>query len=103
MSVATSWAEKQKKLGLVSYADLRHGSGESYIKAGFEEHSHTDVRFWWSDKSKRFDRFKFKADRARNMTERNVAAEAGVVKIYGCRNRVLVKPLHVFSTTQPAP
>jgi len=93
VSVAKKWARDQQKLGLVSYADLRHGRGGSYEKVGFLKHSTTDIRFWWTDKSKRYDRFRYRANRSRNMTERDVAAEAGVVRIYGCRNRVLTLKL----------
>jgi len=86
---AQKWAISEGYDGLISYVDTRHGNGESYKRAGFEEIGVTPPRFWWTDHCSRYDRFKFRADRSRNMSEKQVAKEAGVVKIYGCSNRVL--------------
>lgn len=73
--------------GLGTYVDMRHGTGASYEAVGFEREGQTSApRFWWTDFARRYDRMQFKADRMRWMTERQVADEAGVYKIYGCPN-----------------
>jgi len=73
---------------LITYVDSRLGTGEAYKKAGFSLVSNTKPRFWWTDMKYRFNRFKFRADPKNNMTEAQVAGEAGVVKIWGCKNYV---------------
>lgn len=81
------------KTALMTYVDLRHGTGESYIKAGFEFSSKTVPRFWWTDFNNRYNRFKFRADKVRGLTEEQVAVENNVHKIWGCSNLLLVKHL----------
>lgn len=84
-------AKRQLTLPLVTYVDLRHGDGNSYRSVGFEDRGKTQQpRFWWTDYVERYDRFKYRADKARGMTEAQVADEAGVVRVYGCPNRRLV-------------
>lgn len=73
---------------LLTYCDLRHGDGRGYEAVGFKKVSVTRPRFWWTDGQKRYDRFRFRADKRRKMTEKEVAAEANVLKIYGCGNAV---------------
>lgn len=86
---AKTWAHDQGSKGLISYVDTRLGTGQSYECVGFEHLKDTDLRFWWTDGTSRFNRFKFRADSSRGMSEREVAQEAGVARIYGCKNRVL--------------
>jgi len=82
---------KQKELeGLITYVDTRHGTGDSYKKAGFTVFGKTTQRFWWTDFRNRFDRFSIRADKSRGMTEAEVAKEAGVIRIYGCQNIVFL-------------
>lgn len=77
--------------GLLSYIDLRHGLGDSYGKVGFIDLTgKPSPRFWWTDYVDRFNRFKFRADKSRGMTQAQVADEAGVVMLWGCSNRVMV-------------
>lgn len=90
---ARAWAKENEHQGLLSYVDLRYGTGKSYETVGYEEVGTTVPRFWWTDKSSRFDRFQYRADKKKGMSERQVAEEAGVVRVYGCPNRVMV--LHV--------
>lgn len=79
---------------LLTYVDTRHGSmGDSWQKAGWTYTSETTPRFWWTDFNDRFNRFKIRADKSRGMTEALVAEEAGVVRIYGCKNLVLELPI----------
>ena len=89
LSAAKKIARDKKKKGLLSYVDTRYGDGHGYLAAGFEQVSKTNGTFWWTDSYQRFNRFKFRADRARGMTERQVAQEAGVTKIYGCPQLVM--------------
>lgn len=75
---------------LISYVDARVGDGGSYLAAGWTlEKSPGSPRFWWTNYQTRFNRFKYKADRSRGMTQEQVAAEAGVVEIWGCGNYVM--------------
>ncbi len=74
--------------GLMTYADLRHGEGKSYEKAGFKLEGETAPRFWWTDGRRRLDRFSIRADRSVGATEQERAKEAGVTKLWGCGNRV---------------
>jgi hypothetical protein len=46
----------------------------------------TSNRFWWTDFNSRFNRFKYRADKKREMTEAMVAEEANVFKIWCCAN-----------------
>lgn len=71
---------------LLTYVDTRIGNGSAYLTAGWNELSSTSFRFWWTDGSKRFDRFKYRANKSRGMTQRQIAAEAGVKPIFGCKN-----------------
>lgn len=81
---------KSKELGyhhLMTYVDQRIGSGNGYLKSGWKFVKNTDRRWWWTNGAKRFDRFKFRAQN--NKSEKQVAQEAGVHKIWGCSNLVL--------------
>jgi len=71
---------------LISYSDNRLGSGSGYAAAGMKLIKTTIQRFWWTDFNQRYDRFTFRADKNRGMSERQVAADAGVHRIYGCSN-----------------
>lgn len=92
-SAAYSWAKENGYKGIMSYVDDRLGIGDSYTRTGFNKVSTTAPTFYWTDLERRFNRFKFRADKERNMTERNVAEEAGVIKIYGCKNHVFVREI----------
>lgn len=73
---------------IMTYVDTRHGTGSCYEFAGMKRSDDTGCRFWWTDGHNRYDRFKFRADKNRKMSEESVATEAGVWKIWGCRNRI---------------
>jgi hypothetical protein len=77
------------KKGMLTYVDLRlGGEGKGYQIAGFKMKNKSSPRFWWTDYDNRFNRFKYKADKSRGMTEAQVAEEADVVRIWGCGNVV---------------
>jgi len=90
VKAASDWAKQRKYKGMLSYVDGRVGVGNGYIRAGFGVHGKTPPTFWWTDYKQRFNRFNYRADKERNMSEREVADEAGVVRIYGCENFVMV-------------
>ncbi len=82
-------ARSAKKLGLVTYTDDRVGEGMSWQYAGWRLAGATPARFWWTDGYSRINRFAIRADSQRQLTEQEVAREAGVYRIYGCGNKVL--------------
>ena len=75
---------------LMTYVDSRVGIGDGYLRAGWKFEKTTSAsRFWWTDFHHRYDRFKYKADKSRCMTQQQIADEAGVVPIYGCTNSIM--------------
>lgn len=86
--IALRFTKVNSKSGLMTYVDNRFGSGVGYESSGFEKISETPPRFWWTDFESRFNRFKFKADPERGLSEAEVAVEMGVVKIWGCSNMI---------------
>ena len=74
---------------LVTYVDRRFGTGKGYEACGFERVGDTGVDYWYTDNVVRHDRFKFRAQDGKS--EKIVASEAGVSRIYGCGSLVLVK------------
>jgi len=85
---ALSKAEEDGYQGLITYVDTRHGTGKGYRSSGWAQTGATPDRFWWTDGRHRIDRFKIRADKAAGLSESDVAAEHGVVKIWGCPNLV---------------
>lgn len=83
---AQKTCKEQGYSSLLTYVDARLGAREGWSAAGWKKVAETGARFWWTDFNDRFNRFKFKADRARGLTEAQVAEAAGVVRIYGCKN-----------------
>jgi hypothetical protein len=67
---------------ILTYADLRFGTGGVYEKSGFTPIGHTGIDYWYTDGSVRYNRFKFRAKPG--VTEAQVALDNGVYKIYGC-------------------
>jgi len=75
---------------LMSYVDTRYGDGKGYLSANFKHVGTTSRSFWWTDFEDRYNRFKYRADPYRSMSEDEVAKEAGVVKIFGCPQMIMV-------------
>jgi predicted GNAT family N-acyltransferase len=76
-----------EKLGLISYCDLAFGNGNVYDKNGFVKEGRTkskEINFFYTDGKIRYNRFDFRAQPGKS--EKTVASEAGVYKIYGCGN-----------------
>lgn len=87
---ALKWVKNKNKNGLMTYVDTRLGDGHGYVSSGFVCQGETHRRFWWVENNKtRVHRLKYAADKKRNMSENEVAEEAGVYRIWGCPNLVL--------------
>lgn len=71
---------------LISYSDNRLGTGSAYRLSGMQFVKITIPRFWWTDHNKRYNRLKYKANKRKNISEKQAASDAGVSKIYGCSN-----------------
>jgi hypothetical protein len=67
---------------ILTYADRRLGSGASYEKVG---------DYFYTDGHTRFHRFKFRAQNGK--PEKEVAAEAGVHRVYGCGSNIFMMNL----------
>lgn len=93
-SAARKYAKSTGASGLMTYVDGRVGAGDGYKAAGWVlESANTSPRFWWTDFVNRYNRFKYKADKSRGMTQAQVADEAGVVEIWGHPNSLFSYPL----------
>ena len=83
-----TWARQSDFTSILSYVDTRFGTGIGYKTCGFVETGEmTSPRFWWSDGTKRIDRFYVKADGEHELTERDVASLKRVFRIFGCKNK----------------
>lgn len=77
--------------GLMTYVDNRVGSGLGYSSNMWKlDRESTGARFWWTDFTNRFNRFKYRADKSKGLTQKHVAEEAGVVEIWGCANSTYI-------------
>jgi hypothetical protein len=87
---SVEYARQKGVKSLMTYVDARVGAGTGYVNSGWTFVKTTGApRFWWTDFHDRFNRFKYKADKSRNMTQQQIADEAGVVPIFGCINSVM--------------
>lgn len=76
---------------LLSYAELRYGTGNVYEKDGFTLVGEALNNYWYTDGERRYDRFKFRAQPGK--PEKQVAEEAGVRSVWGCGNRIYLLKL----------
>lgn len=90
---AIEWSRVQGATKLITYADSRMGLTRGYPVVGWGFVDETAQRFWWTDFESRFNRFKYKANKAKGLTQQHVADEAGVVQIFGCPNTLWSIPL----------
>jgi len=86
LKIAIEWAKNEGFDGIVTYADLDLSAGSVYAKAGFEHAGDTGPSYWYSDGTTRLDRFKFRA--ARGKSERQIAFDNCVHRIYGAGSRI---------------
>ena len=82
----SKWACDNKFSSIMTYVDTRFGTGVGYEKCGFSQIGKTANRFWWTDDVYRYNRFKYRAKNG--ISEKNIAAAAGVKKIWGCANLI---------------
>lgn len=74
---------------MMTYVDQRVGNGNGYALAGWKLIDDGGrPRFWWTDTRMRYNRFLYRADTSRGLSQEEVAREAGVKKIFGCRNSI---------------
>jgi len=86
--------QKLKEMGfeqILSYSDLRFGSGNVYSKLGFNRMQDTGIDYFYTDGKSRFDRFKFRASDGK--TEKEIADLNGVRKVFGCGHAVYLKKI----------
>jgi len=82
------WIKQNNYKKILSYCDLRHGTGRVYEASGFVYKGDSDISYWYTDGKQRYNRFKFRADSKNGKTEEDVAKENNVWKIYGCKNKI---------------
>lgn len=78
---------------VTSYCDLRFGTGKLYDMLGFELHSQSKPNYFYIDGMKRLHRYSFAKHKlvqkgySVDLTESQIAAENGYLKIYDCGNK----------------
>ena len=92
LALCKLWLRGRGVRVLMTYVDKRHGDGHGYERLGFACVGITgSPRFWWTGGEvgpNRVDRLTYRADSERGLTEKQVAEDAGVNRIYGCTNKV---------------
>lgn len=89
---AETWAKENGYSKIITYADLRFGTGNVYDKCGFvKAKENTGINYWYTNGKERFNRFKFRAQD--NLSEKQVASKNSVYKIYGCGNALFEKAI----------
>lgn len=91
---AKEYAFDKGYMSILTYADLRFGKGNVYRDSGFEYLGTTNLDYWYTDGYKREFRFKYRADSSNGLTEKDVANNAGVKKIYGCGSNIWLLSLN---------
>lgn len=86
LKAAKKWAMDEGYDGIFTYADLRFGKGEVYGNNGFALIGKTKPDYWYTDGKERFNRFAFRAQNGK--TEKQIAEENSVEKIYGCGSNI---------------
>lgn len=84
MNEVELWIKESNYAGIITYADRTHGTGKVYELNGFEKIGETKPNYFYTDGQKLHHRLYTKADKNNNKTEKQVADEKGVWKIYGC-------------------
>jgi hypothetical protein len=80
------WSKQQGYESILTYADRRFGEGEVYLKSGFQMLGSTNIDYWYTDGFSRFNRFKFRARDGK--TEKQIAQEHGVSRVFGCGSNI---------------
>ena len=81
------WVRDNEYSKVITYADLKFGSGDVYLKNGFSFIGNSLGEYWYTDLRIRENRFKYKARKSSDpegkMSEKEYAELCGVVRIYG--------------------
>lgn len=88
IAISKKYVKSFGYVGLLTYVDRRIGDGHGYIKSGFTFESITVPDYWYTDNVCRYDRFKFRAKDGKS--ERQIAFESKVQRIYGAGNLILL-------------
>lgn len=88
---AIQWAKENGYTSIISYCDLSCGSGNVYEKNGFTKIGYTGLNYWYTDGTCRYDRFRYRAQDGKS--EKEIALENKVYKIYGCGNNLYEYPI----------
>lgn len=91
IDVALDLARKKGFDGMLSYSELRFGTGGVYLQCGFEQVGETTVNYFYTQGVTRYDRFKYRAQPGKS--EKQVVDEAGVRPVWGAGHRVFLKKL----------
>ncbi len=89
LSTCEEWSKKNDIDTIVTYVDMRLGTGVGYEKVGFEKTGTTAERFWYTNGSIRLGRLIMRARDNESELERSI--QKRVARIYGCKNIVLEK------------
>ena len=74
---------------ILTYADLRFGTGSVYLKSGFDFIGTSKVDYWYTNGKIRENRFKYRAQNG--MSEKEYAKSQNMYKIYGCGSNIYLK------------
>jgi hypothetical protein len=77
---------------ITNFVDLRYATGTSSVKSGFSA-AKVHLGFKWTDGKSTYDRRHCKADKSKNLSERQVAEIMGLSKIYDAGQTKFVKHL----------
>lgn len=84
MKYVKIWAKECEFDKILTYSDCRYSQGITYEKYGFSFEGHTGIGYDYTDFKQRYGRFKFRAKNG--LTEKQVAEENNVYKIYNAGN-----------------
>lgn len=88
------WCQANDFSGIMTYADLRFGTGNVYEQNGFEligDTKKTGLNYWYTNWKERLNRSKYRAKEG--ISEQQIAEKAGVYKIFGCGSRIFLLTL----------
>lgn len=92
LKVVKKWAVNKGFDKIVTYSDRRFGFGKVYEKCGFKKvEKDTGIDYWYSNGLIRETRFKYRANNGK--TEKQVAEENNVFRIYGCGSSIYMTHL----------
>ena len=90
MKYVSLWCRENGYDGILTYADLRFGSGNVYEQCGFSRKPDArTINYWYTDGIRRYHRFEFRAQNG--MKEKEYAASKNVRPIHGAGNRIFTK------------